>query len=170
MIAEFGDPEALVAAARGLRERGATPLDALSPYRVEGLEEALGLTPSPLRWPMLGAGVAVAALAYGLEWWSAVIAYPINSGGRPLNSWPVFLLVPVEVGVLAAALAGFIALLALCGLPRLRHPAFDWDAVDRASVDRFFLLLAAPADEAADRSLRQWLLEARALRVEAAPS
>ena len=57
-----------------------------------------------------------------LEFWSAVYAYPIDSGGRPLNSWPIFLLVPFEVGVLAAAVAGFAALLVLCGLPRLHHP------------------------------------------------
>ena len=43
---------------------------------------------------MLMAAVGVAAFAYWLEWWSAVFAYPIDSGGRPLHSWPVFLLVP----------------------------------------------------------------------------
>ena len=75
---------------------------------------------------------------------------------------------PVEVGVLAAALAGFVTLLVLCNLPRLRHPAFDWEAAQRASIDRFVLILSAPPDEAEARRLREALLEARALRVEAA--
>jgi hypothetical protein len=82
----------------------------------------LRLGESPIRWPMLIAALSVAAVAYALEFWSAVYAYPIDSGGRPLNSWPIFLLVPFEVAVLAAAVAGFAALLFLCGLPCLHHP------------------------------------------------
>ena len=85
-----------------------------------------------------------------MEFWSAVYAYPIDSGGRPLNSWPIFLLVPFEVGVLAAAVAGFAALLVLCGLPRLHHPLFDCDAIERATDDRYFLLVRAPPKAESD--------------------
>jgi len=42
--------------------------------------------------------------------------------------------------MLAAALAGFIAFLMGCGLPRLHHPVFDIAGVERATQDRFFLL------------------------------
>lgn len=165
MIAEFGNPDALSAAASRVRHEGFNPLDALTPCPVEGLEEALGLKKSPIRWPMLVAGVGIAAFAYWLEWWSAVFAYPIDSGGRPLNSWPIFLLVPFEVGVLAAAIAGFVALLFLCGLPRLNHPLFEWDAVERATDDRYFLLMAAPENENDNDRLRRLLSDARALRI-----
>lgn len=170
VIAEFGDPHALTAASRRVRDEGFRPVDALTPCPVEGLDETLGLKTSPIRWPMLISGIGVAALAYGLESWSAVFAYPIDSGGRPLNSWPIFLLVPFEVGVLAAGLAGFVAFLVLCGLPRLNHPLFDWDRIERATDDRYFLLMAAPEDERADTRLRALLLDAKALRIEAAPA
>jgi Protein of unknown function (DUF3341) len=166
LIAEFGSPDTMIAAARHARDQGFTPLDALSPCPVEGIDETLGLKKSPIRWPMLIAALGVAALAYGLEYWSAVYAYPIDSGGRPLNSWPVFLLVPFEVGVLAAAIAGFVALLVLCGLPRLNHPLFDWTAIERATDDRYFLLMAAPEDGPDNDRLRSLLLEARALIIE----
>jgi Protein of unknown function (DUF3341) len=165
MIAEFGNPDALGAAVRRVRQEGFRPLDALTPCPVEGLDETLGLKKSPIRWPMLIAGVGVAAFAYALESWSAILAYPINSGGRPLNSWPIFLLVPFEVGVLAAGLAGFIALLVLCGLPRLNHPLFDWDAIERATDDRYFLLIAAPENENENNRLRRLLSDAKALRI-----
>lgn len=170
LIAEFGNPGALTAAARRVRDEGFRALDALTPCPVEGIDGALGLKTSPVRWPMLIAGIGVAAFAYGLESWSAIFAYPIDSGGRPLNSWPVFLLAPFEVGVLAAGLAGFIAFLVLCGLPRLNHPLFDWDRIERATDDRYFLLMAAPEDERADTRLRALLLDAKALRIEAAPA
>ena len=93
---------------------------------------------------------------------------PSNSGGRPLNSWPIFLLVPFEVGVLAAAVAGFAALLVLCGLPRLHHPLFDCDAIERATDDRYFLLVRAPPKGESD-SLMVVLFAARAMRIEEQP-
>jgi len=165
MIAEFGNPDALSAAARRVRHEGFRPLDALTPCPVEGLDETLGLEKSPIRWPMLFAGVGMAAFAFWLEWWSAVFAYPINSGGRPLNSWPIFLLVPFEVGVLFAGLAGFVALLVLCGLPRLNHPLFDWNAIERSTDDRYFLLMAAPDSESESDRLRGLLSDLKALRI-----
>jgi len=170
LIAEFGDPGALTAAARRVRDEGFRALDALTPCPVDGVDGALDLKKSPVRWPMLIAGIGVAAFAYGLESWSAILAYPIDSGGRPLNSWPIFVLAPFEVGVLAAGLAGFIAFLVLCGLPRLNHPLFDWDRIERATDDRFFLLMAAPQGEQAGARLRALLLDAKALRIEAAPT
>ena len=163
IAAEFGDPKALVAAARSALQQGFAVADALTPCPVEEIEDALGLKTSPIRWPMLVAAVAVAAIAYGLEVWSAVYAYPIDSGGRPLNSWPVFLLVPFEVGILAAAIAGFVSLLVLCGLPRLHHPLFDLGPVERATDNRYVLLVEAPRDDSQRRRLRTLLIEARAL-------
>ncbi len=168
LIAEFGNPDALSDAARRALDAGFTPLDALSPCPVDGVAETLGLKQTPIRWPMLFAAFGVAAFAYGLEFWSAVYAYPIDSGGRPLNSWPVFLLVPFEVGVLSAAIAGFVALLVLCGLPRLNHPLFDWTPIERATDDRYFLLMRLPKDERENDRLRSVLLDAGALRVRGA--
>jgi hypothetical protein len=165
VIAEFRDADDLCTAARNVRMRGFDPVDALTPCLVEGIDEALRLEDSPIRWPMLIGALTVAASAYVLEFWTAVYAYPINSGGRPLNSWPIFLLVPFEVGVLAAALAGFVALLILCGLPRLHHPLFDCDAIERATNDRYFLLVRAPPKTESE-ALKVLLFAARALRIE----
>ena len=166
IIAEFRDGDDLNTAARDARRRGFDAIDALTPCPVEGLDDILGLKASPIRWPMLVAALVVAAAAYGLEFWSAVFAYPIDSGGRPLNSWPIFLLVPFEVGVLAAAVAGFVALLTLCGLPRLNHPLFDCEAVERATDDRYLLLIRAPPDST---RLKLLLFGAGAVRIEEQP-
>lgn len=169
LLVEFSDAEAFVEAAQRLAAEGHAPLDALSPYSVESVDEALGLKPSPIRWPMLIAALSAAGVAYGFEFWTSVYAYPLDSGGRPLHSWPVFLLVPFEVGILAAAVAGFVALLVLCKLPRLDHPVFAWDAVERASDDRFFLVFAEPDDEREARRLHGILFQTRALRILAPP-
>lgn len=164
-FAEFGAAEALCEAARRVREARFDPVDALTPSPVEALDEALGLRPSSIRLPMLLGGLGVAALLFAVEAWSASAAYPINSGARPLFSWQVFLLAPLEVGALAAAVAGFIALLTLCGLPRLNHPVFDWDGSERATVDRYMLAIAAPDGDSEAERLRAVLAEAGALSV-----
>ena len=170
IVAEFGNPKALVSAARSARQQGFTVADALTPCPAGEIEEALELETSSIRWPMVAAAVGVAALAYGLEVWSAVYAYPINSGGRPLHSWPVFVLVPFEVGILAAAVAGFVALLVLCGLPRLHHPLFDLGPVERATDNRYILLVEAPRDDGEEQRLRALLVEASALSLGEAPA
>jgi hypothetical protein len=148
LIAEFANPEVLHAALRRVKEAGHQALDAFTPYPVDGLDEDLGIARSRIRYAMLVGGLVVAACAFGLQWYSAVIDYPLNSGGRPLNSWQVFLLVPFEVGVFAAALSGVIAFLWSCGLPRLHHPLFEIPGFERATQDRYFLLAAAKAGEA----------------------
>ena len=147
LLAEFDTPEALVKAMRLARADGHRALDAFTPFPIEALTDAFDPPPSIVRPVMAVAGFGAAAAMYALQWYSAVIGYPLNSGGRPLHSWPVFLLVPFEFGVLAAAVAGFAAMLWSCGLPALHHRLFAMPQFERASQDRF-LLLVAPKDEA----------------------
>ena len=91
---------------------GYRPLDAFSPFPVEGLAELLGASVDALRVAMFDRRtLAWPRCLFGTEWFSAVIDYPINSGGRPLNSWPAFMMLPFAVGILAAAICGLIALL-----------------------------------------------------------
>lgn len=145
LLAEFGDPDALLRAARRVRRDGHQMLDVLTPFPLPEIDEVLDIQSSRIRLAMLIAGFGMAAFAFWLQWYSAVVDYPINVGGRPLNSWPVFLLVPFEVGMLAAALAGFIAFLVGCGLPQLHHPVFNAVGVERATQDGFFLLVEQAA-------------------------
>lgn len=159
MIAEFGTPERLLAAIRRVRDAGHRELDAFAPFAVEGLSDALRLRPTRIRIAMAAGAVLGAGGAYLLEWLSAVVLYPLNTGGRPFHSWPVFTLVPFEVGVLAAAIAGLLAFLWSCGLPRLHHPHFAVPGFERASQDRFFLLVADAGRSDAERRRLHDLLE-----------
>ncbi|GEP09050.1 DUF3341 domain-containing protein [Methylobacterium gnaphalii] len=159
LLAEFETPEALIAAMRQTRAEGHRALDAYTPFPIEALTEAFEPRRRLVRPMMAVAGFGSAAAMYVLQWYSSAIAYPLNSGGRPLHSWQVFLLVPVEFGVLIAAIAGFAAMLWSCGLPALHHPLFVMPQFERASQDRF-MLLVAPKGEA--EPLRRTLEEAGA--------
>lgn len=157
LLAEFQDPATLRSAAQAVRERGHAPLETFTPFPIERLDNIVGGKPSRIRLAMLVGGLAVAAFFFWLQWWSSVYDYPLNSGGRPLNSWPVFLLVPFEVAMFAAALAGFVAFLWGCGLPRLHHPLFDVPGFERATQDRFFLLAQAASQDEDGLGLRHLL-------------
>jgi Protein of unknown function (DUF3341) len=164
LLAEFRDPERLELALARVKEARHTALDALTPYPIEGLDREFGNGAAPIRPAMLAGGLGMAALALALQWYSAVIDYPINSGGRPLNSWPVFLLVPFEVGIFAAALCGVLAFLWSCGLPRLHDPIFAVPGIERATQDRYFLLTAVQEGDGRP-DLRQLLEQAGAVVV-----
>ena len=118
------------------------------PFAIEGLAEALGLGRTRIRPAMLVGGVLSGAFVYWLQWYSAVLNYPLNSGGRPLHSWPVFLIPTFEATILGATLTGIVAFLISTSLPRLHHPAFAAHGFDRASQDRFFLAVADPEVDA----------------------
>lgn len=167
LLAGFPQPEPLVAAARAARDAGRPALDAFTPYPVEGLADAVGAPKPPLPWIMLAAGLGAAAAAYLVEWWSAKYGYTLNLGGRPLHSWPAFLIAPAEIGVLAAAIAGFVGLLIFTGLPRLNHPLFAHSAFERATQDQFLLALPYPPPEEA-AAVREGLYDAGALWIEEA--
>jgi hypothetical protein len=164
VVAEFAAPEALVAAVLRVRDEF-RDVEAFTPYSVDGLADALGFTRTGVPAVTLAGGLVGGAGAYFLQWYTAVVDYPINAGGRPLDSWPSFIPATFELAVLGAALAAFFGFLFLCRLPRLNHPLFDLSDFDLASRNRFFLCVRA-TDPAYDAGRATTLLASLgALRV-----
>jgi hypothetical protein len=144
VVAEFVRPDEITAAARRLRSGGYSRFDAFTPVPLEELDEIV--VPRPrvqLALILLAAWLAGAILTYVMQYVAAVIDYPLNVGGRPLNSWPAFVPICWEIGALWTVLAGAGALALFCRLPRLHHPIFDAPGFARASQDRFFLCVEA---------------------------
>ena len=160
LMAEFDNPTALVAAAERARLEGYRNMDAYSPIPIEELNDALGLRRTRLPMLVLLGGILGGVGGYGLEYWSSVIAYPLNVGGRPLHSWPHFIPVTFETTVLGAALTAFVGMWALNKLPMPYHPVFNVPAFARASSDRFFLVIES-TDPRFDRHSTQQFLEAQ---------
>ena len=143
LLAEFADERQLLDAVRRTREEGyfTSCIEAYSPYQVEGLDKALGARHHWVPFWMLIGAIGGGAFTYWLEWYSAVVNYPINVGGRPLFSWPAFIPPAVEMTILWAVLFGVGAVLFGARLPRVRHPLFESHEFERATSDRFFLLV-----------------------------
>jgi hypothetical protein len=141
LLAEFDNPQALLEAVRQTHAAGYRHLDAYSPFPVEGLADALGFRRTRMPLVIFVGGLTGCLAGYLMQYWCNAVDYPINVGGRPLNSWPMFLPVTFELTVLFAALAGVFGLLALCGLPMPYHPLFNVPDFAGATRDRFFLCI-----------------------------
>lgn len=143
LLASFATPQDLLRAAHQVRQAGYTKIDGYSPFPLEELPAALGIPRTRLPWFVLIAGLLGAAVGYGLQYYCAVIAYPLNVGGRPLHSWPAFIPVTFEVTILFAALSAVVGMLAFNQLPQPYHPLFNVGEFSLASRDRFFLAIEA---------------------------
>jgi hypothetical protein len=143
VMGEFETGEKLIQAAKKTREAGYRHVDAYAPYPVEGLSEALRLHRSWVPLITLFGGLAGGLGGFGLQYWAAAITYPLNIGGRPLNSWPAFIPVTFELTILGASLAAVLGMLALNRLPQPHHAVFNVPRFTHASTDRFFICIQA---------------------------
>jgi len=159
LMAEFTSPDTLAAAIEKVQAEGYAELDAYTPYPIEHVNELIAHHKrSKVPLLVLLGGIAGCLGGFGLQTWTSAIDYPLNVGGRPLFSWPAFIPVTFETTILFAAFAAVFGMVLLNRLPEPYHPVFNVEAFERASVDRFFLLVEA-ADERFDREATRELLE-----------
>jgi len=161
LIAEFNDPEDLVDAAKAARQAGFKKMDAYTPFPVHGLSEVLGFGRSWLPYIVLSGAIFGGGGGYLLQYYASVISYPINVGGRPLHSWPSFMIITFELAVLGAAFAAVLGMLALSKLPMPYHPVFNTPNFELASRDRFFLCVLATDPKFDPDDTRQFLEKLR---------
>jgi hypothetical protein len=159
LMAEFEDPEQLLAACHKAYAAGYRKMDAYSPLPVEGLAEAIGFKRNWVSFVVLLGGLFGGIGGFGLLTWICLVAYPHNVGGRPFMSWPAFIPITFECTVLLASLSAVVGMLAMNKLPMPYHPVFNVPSfAERASVDRFFLCIEAN-DPKFDRTKTKAFLE-----------
>lgn len=141
LVAEFDTPTDLVRAAEAATHAGYRKMDAYTPFPIEELHHALQLEKSKLPLIVLLGGICGGLTGFGLQWYVTVYNFPINVGGRPLFSWPSYIVITFELTVLFAAIAATFGLLALCGFPLPYHPVFNTPGFERATRDGFFLCI-----------------------------
>jgi hypothetical protein len=165
LMAEFSTAEALIEAAHKVHEAGFHHVDAYTPYPIEEVSHALGLGRSKLPMIVLGGGLTGMAAGYGLQYWTQVLEYPMNIGGRPFHSWPAFIVPTFETTILAAALSAILGMFFLNGLPQPYHPVFNVPRFAMASRDRYFLVIEARDPKFDLEETRRFLLDLHASEV-----
>ncbi len=141
LMAEFATPEQLVEATEKVHSEGYRKVDAYSPLPIEELHHSMHLPDSKLPRFVFFGGLAGGLGGFGLLQWISQAAYPLNVGGRPLNSWVSFIPITFELTVLLAGLTTFATLIGMCGLPLPYHPVFNVPRFKLASSERFFLVI-----------------------------
>lgn len=141
LMAEFSSDEEILAATKSAYDHGFRKMDAFAPFPIEGLAEALGRKNTAVPLIVLAGGICGGLGGYFMQWYASAVSYPLNIGGRPLNSWPMFIPITFELTVLCAAFAAIIGMLALNRLPEPHHPVFNVPEFERASTDKFFLCI-----------------------------
>jgi hypothetical protein len=143
VMAEFDAPEKILAAAERAAAKGYREMDAFTPFPMEELTDALKVKHSKLPLFVLCCGITGALAGFFMQYYTAVIDYPLNIGGRPLNSWPQFIPITFEMTILFAAIGAVVGMIFRNGLPRPVHPVFNVESFERATRDHFFLCIEA---------------------------
>jgi Protein of unknown function (DUF3341) len=141
IMAEFDSAQALVDAARKTHQAGYKKIDAYSPFPIEGLAEEIGFHFNEVPLVVLIGGILGGLTGFSMQYWMAAVDYPLNIGGKPLNSWPAFIVITFEMTILFAGIFAVFGMLALNGLPMPYHPVFNVPRFSAATKDRFFLIV-----------------------------
>jgi hypothetical protein len=147
VMAQFDNPDDLLAAARATFAAGYRKLDAYSPLPIHGLADAIGYKRTRLPWLVFCMGIIGAIAGYSLCYWTSVVDYPINIGGRPHHSGVSFIPITFEVTILFSAMTSAFGMLIANGLPHPYHPVFNVENFSRASSDLFFLCIESEDDK-----------------------
>jgi len=169
VIAEFNDVNSLMHAANATREAGYQKIDAFSPFPIHGLAEAVGFHKTRLSGVVLAMGLLGGIGGFFMCWYANVMAYPLNIGGKPLNSWPAWIPITFECAILLASFGAVFGMILLNGLPSHYHPVFNVRRFDQASRDKFFLLIEAEDPKFSHSDARQFLQSLAAREVTDVP-
>jgi hypothetical protein len=141
LMAEFDNPTDLVRACHAAREHGYRKMDAYTPYPVEEVTDALHLHKNKLSLIVLLGGLCGGLTGFLLQTYITVFHFPTNIAGRPLWSWPSYIVITFELTILFASFAATFGLLGLCGFPEPYHPVFNVPRFSLASRTHFFLCI-----------------------------
>jgi len=163
LMAEFETPTDLLNACKSAYAEGYRDMDAYSPFPIEEASEAIGFHKSAVPLVTLVGGLLGGLSGFALQYWINVIAYPLNIGGKPYNSWPF------EMTILFAGIIGMLGMFALNGLPQPYHPVFNVDRFSKVTRNRFFLCVEASDPKFDPAGTRQFMERLKPLSISEVP-
>ncbi|MBY0316649.1 MAG: DUF3341 domain-containing protein [Bdellovibrionales bacterium] len=127
VVGFWSDDHECVEAAHKMRQAGYKHFDAITPFPVHGMEEAVGIKRSMIPWVTFVAGITGGSLGLLMQWWMSAVSWPINVGGKPYFSLPAFIPITFELTILFAALSSVGAMFILNKLPQVDPPIIHPD-------------------------------------------
>jgi hypothetical protein len=170
LLAEFSNPAELIKAAKLIHKAGYSKFDCHSPFPIHGMDDAMGLKPSPLGKIVLGHTLIGFFGALALQIWTSSIAYPINISGKPFINLPAFAPVTFELTVLLSAFGAVFGMFFLNNMPKHHNVLFNSDNFRRVTDDKFFVVIESGDDLYNADKTTQFLRDAGAVHIETIPS
>ncbi|MGB0916972.1 MAG: DUF3341 domain-containing protein [Flavobacteriales bacterium] len=103
----FGDEEVLKTSAKALVAKGVHIKDVFSPFPIHGIDPIIGVPPTRLHIAGFIYGLCGMSLALFMFWFTLIMDWPMNIGGKPnfslLENLPAFIPVTFEMTVFCAA-------------------------------------------------------------------
>ncbi len=125
VVGFFDDDHECVVAATKMREAGYKHFDAITPFPVHGMEEAVGVKRSPIPYVTFVMGLTGCSAGLFLQYWTSAVDWPVLVGGMPMFSLPAFIPVTFETTILFGALSSVAAMFAFNKLPKVDPPVLD---------------------------------------------
>lgn len=143
LLAEYETPADLYHACEKVRDAGYGAWDAYSPFPVHGLEKAMGVKASVVPWITCILGFCGACFGFAVQYWMNAVDYPLIISAKPLNSYPAFVPITFECGILLGSFGAVLSMFGLNRLPQLYHSLFNAPRFSRVTDDRFFIAIEA---------------------------
>ncbi len=121
----WSDEHKMVEAARQTRRAGFKKFNAISPFPLHGIDEAMDIKVSWIPWVTFVMGLVGCLFGLWFTWWTSAVDWPLVIGGKPLWSLPAFIPIIFELTILFAALSSVGALFFICGMPAVDPPIID---------------------------------------------
>ena len=143
LLTEFESPSLLMEAVEKVRDAGFKKWDVHTPFPVHGMDDAMGIRGTRLPLIVLAGGLTGLSLATLMQWWMNAVDYPFIISGKPLFGLPANIPVMFELTVLLSAFGAFFGMWIMNDLPKLYHPLFTNKRFQRATQDRFYIVIEA---------------------------
>jgi Protein of unknown function (DUF3341) len=145
IISAFADDADCAHAIHALRDAHIGDFNSFSPIPSHKIEHAIGRSKSPTRWVSLTGGISgvLTGLAITI---GTTYEWRLNAGGKPLLSWPPFIIICFELMILLGGIFGLTGFMFFSGLPSTTPvPGYN----SRFGEDRFGLVVRCDEADAA---------------------
>lgn len=163
LLGVFLDERKMIQGVEQLLLKGVLIFDVYTPFMVHGLDNLLKIKRTRLPMITFVAGVFGVLFAISFQYWTSVIDWPVNIGGKPYNSFVAFIPIAFEVTILLAAFISAFAFLVKCSLfPKINKGII----LKGITENQFVVAIELKEKEDVSEKIREILLKNGAISAE----